>query len=239
MNEKMRYLLFLFINIRKKEYIKNISKKKNGAGNTLEKCLKKPGDNTPFPDFYGIELKVKSKTSKYKIRLTCIEPDYMFDTYKLVTKYGYLPKNKTIKYFYLEVNSIEKIQYIKHGFQLYIDEINEVIVLNIFNYKNKIIDNSINWSFSYIKTRLFIKLNTLALVHYAMKKIDNEEYYKYYSLEFYQNLNFNKFIQALKEGIITINFTININIETNKITNHGTAFSIKDTDIYKIYDNKY
>ncbi|MDE6284502.1 MAG: hypothetical protein K2M17_02030, partial [Bacilli bacterium] len=174
MNRSMRYFLHLFINIRKQGFIKNMKNGKNGSGLTFEKCLKKDLDNCPFPDFDGIEIKVRNQYSKFKLHLACVEPDFLFATYSLNEKYGYQPKEKDLRYFYLEADAIQKSRYLKHYFQLYVDELTEKIFLLVFDSDFNLVSNEIFWSFEAIKSRFLIKLNTLAVINCRAKTIDNE-----------------------------------------------------------------
>lgn len=239
MTNEMRHFLAKFINIRNMGYIKRSKGGVNGAGLTFEECISKKLDNCPFPDFIGIEIKVKGQFSKQKINLICIEPDFLFSTYNLAKDYGYKPKDKDKKFFYLEVCTTKKIRYIKYYFQLQVDDKNEKINLLIFNNGGKLVANNVSWSFQDMIGRVYIKLHTLAFITYYKKIIDDEEYYLYNHLQYYKNINFDKFIQAIKDGVISIKFTININTVTDKIKNHGTAFAIDKKDLSKIYDNSY
>lgn len=238
MNKEMKYLLYLFIKIKEQGYIKNIKNSPNGAGITFESNLKKNLDNCPFPDFKGLEIKTKNIYSKQKVHLICIEPDMMFDTYKLTKEFGYLPKGKNKKFFYLEINALEKIRYIHNYFQLYVDDTNQRIVLLIFDAKRNLINNSVTWSYSEMRERLKVKLSTLAFITYFKSKKSTEEYYYYNRLTFYKNINFNKFLNAIKNGLITIKFTINVDINNDKIKNHGTEFSINKENLEYIFDIK-
>ncbi|MDE6284501.1 MAG: hypothetical protein K2M17_02025, partial [Bacilli bacterium] len=61
----------------------------------------------------------------------------------------------------------------------------------------------------------------------------------YTRLTFYQDINFEKIIWAIKSGIITIKFGINVNVVTDKIKNHGTSFCISPEHLYLLYKEKY
>ena len=165
-----------------------------------------------------------------------------FANQKLVNTYGYSRKNSNVRFFFLEVNGKEKIKYIKNYFQITVDYNQEVIVLNVFDLKRNLIDSSTTWSFALLKERLNLKLNNLALVRYYKIEKNQENYYWYYSIEFFQNIIFSKFLEEIENGNVTICFSFDEfknGPRKGQQHNHGTNFKINQDSLKNIYQQHY
>lgn len=244
MNSEMLDLLKKFKEIKRQKYIKGIGKGLYSCGDTFERLLGKERDEFSYADYNGIEIKTKNATFNYPVALFAAEPDgkYLFANENLVNKYGYKKKGKDLTFFHLIVSGDKKTRYIKNYFQLDIDYDSQEIVLKVFDYQGNLIDDDTRWSFDLIKYRFEYKTKILALVKYYTTTRNKEKYFWYYSIEFYSEFLFEKFLEEIKNGNISIYFSFDeykSGKNIGKRHNHGTAFKINRIGLKNIYKKRY
>lgn len=228
--------------IKKLGYIKGCYPHRSCHGVTLEKLLGKENDELPYADYNGIELKCKKGYSKSKVVLFTANPDgrYVDSLQNIYEKYGWKIQDK--KRFLVEIDGKEKHFYNSHYFKLFVDRENREIGVNVYDGECRLIDNDTRWSFELIEDKIKYKINKLALIKCCTLVKDNQEHYWYYNVKFYRNVNLEKFLLAVENGKITIKFTIGTFMSgprEGELHNHGTAFSIADNDLEKIYEDVY
>lgn len=233
-----------FLKIRKMRYVESINKEYYAVGETFEQLLGKNRDDFPIADYNGIELKVTPAYTNGEVSLFSAEPDgkYLFANENLVEKYGYNKKNSEVKFFHLVVTGNKQVRYIKHFFRLRIDYINEEIVLDVYNYRNELVDSDTSWSFDMLKEKINLKLNILALVRYYPHTINDKPHYWYSYLEYYKDFNFKKFLREIENGNISIGFSFDeykSGPKKGKKHNHGTSFRVKSNNLGNIYDKNF
>jgi hypothetical protein len=231
-----------FLKIKKMGWIKSKRKGTTGIGYTFETLLGKKEENFSIPDFNEIEIKTMKKYGKGNIKLFNLTPDgdYLYPIERIIKKLGYPDKEyPEYKVINTKTNAIEytKIGYYKKII-LEVDRKNEKISLKGINNEgiNKNID--VSWSFKSLEERINIKLTYLAIIKAEYKIINNEEYFYYNQIKFYELKDFETFINLIEDG--TINLTINIGIfktedKLGKMHNHGIGFSIEEKNIEKLY----
>ena len=119
------------------------------------------------------------------------------------------------------------------------DRISQNIILQVYDSKNKLIDDTVEWSFSMLKEKLNRKLKYLAIIKASNKIINNKEYFKYDNLKIYCLKDFDTFLNLVEEGIIIITFKVSVfksGKRIGQIHDHGTSFSINEKNILKLYD---
>ncbi len=231
----------------KYKYIKNLGFVESvrlgysGVGFTFEKLIGKKdiNENFPIPDFLGIEIKTIRFYSKRNIKLFHCEPDgkYIFENERLRNKYGIKSKKFNCKILNLK-SSGYPCKFRNYFVCLEVNYQEKNIYLNFFN-EEKLIDNQTFWSFDLLKEKIELKLNYLALIKAYYKEINNIDHYRYAFLTIYKKIDFNKFLQAIKNGYITIKFNINIystGKNAGKIHNHGTEFIINELYLKELYE---
>ena len=225
-------------------WIKSLRKGTTGIGYTFETMLGKKEDTLVQPDYKSIEIKVKRRYGKGYITLFNAVPDnkekVILEIYK---KYGISNKNKNyFKTFMINIDSKNYSKQGKHLFKLKVDYLNKVIRLEVYDLnKNKIRDN-IYWSFQLLNEKINKKMKNLAIVKADIKKINEEFYYKYYAIHFYEIKSLFEFIKAIDAGYIRITFKISVfdsGEKTGDMDDHGTGFDINEKDILQIYKKKY
>ena len=168
-----------------------------------------------MPDFYGIEIKTKTK-SIYEnyitlFNLTPLGKDF-YEINRLKEKYGYPDMQlKTCKILNGDIFCKEKNKIgAKHYFQTKLNYNEGKIELLVFNKYGILIDNYAFWPFETIKERINCKLKYLALIGVITKKRNGKKYYKYEDLEIYEFINFNQFIKAIENDYVKIQFKVGV-----------------------------
>ena len=242
MDENMTKLFNSFKVIRNKGYITSFYEYRHSAGLTFERLLGKESDELFWPDYNGIEIKTKQEHSKSRISLFTAVPDgkFLYRIQYLYDKYGKEDNNS--KKFNIELKANKLNFYNKRIFRIFVDRKNQWIVLKIYDYNKTLIDDSVVWSFDLIKERLNLKLQKLALVKCCTKRENNRDKYWYYKIIFYKDIIFDKFLEQLEKGNISIKFTIStfkFGKRAGQLHNHGTIFAIEAENLEDIYLNKY
>lgn len=232
-----------FENIKKMGWIKSKRNDYGGIGRTFEELIGVKENEFPIPDFGNIEIKTKRAYSKSYTNLfnsTPTGPHY-HEVENLRIKYGYpdkILKNFKVLNTSIYANSINKVGK-NYFFKLTINKEKKKIYLTILNSNLEIIENSTYWDFDDLEEKLYRKMKYLAFIKAYTKKINNDEYFKYYEMKLYKLKEFNDFIKLIEKGIIRINLKIGIFRSGNKkgnICDHGTSFCIKENDLDKLYN---
>ncbi len=237
-----------FKKIKNMGWVKSVNKNNSGVGLTLERLLGIENNEFEIPDYNGIGIKTKRSNSKSYITLFSCKPEgkYYHEVERIKDTYGY--PHKILRKYKVLNNSVygnikNKIG-TKYYFKLDIQTEEAKIYLAIYNIKGDLIEREVYWDFRDLEEKINRKLKYLALIHAYSKKnnVDDFEYFKYYDLSIYCLKNFEKFIELLSDGIIRINFKLNIRTKGDKIGqihDHGTSFDILEKDLSKLYNRAY
>lgn len=235
-----------FHKIANKGWIKSISKSWGSVGLTFEKELNKTPDSLFFPDYYGIEIKCTNKYSHYPLFLFTVAFDgpTFPEINRIVEKYGYPDKDfndKKVLFEKLHFNSKTLVND-KYKFQLELDKGHEKIYLCVYNLENKLIEKESYVYLDSLRDHLMIKLNSLAVVYASKKVQNNENYFRYYKLNMYNLISFEKFIELLNKDAIEISLIARIeksSIDKGRYRNKNLVFAIKKDKIDKLFNKIY
>lgn len=242
-DESVLKLKIKFEEIRKMDWVKSYRKDFGGIGITFEKLIGNNENTFEIPDYNGIEIKTKRGYSKSSTTLFNFAPEgpHYHETERLKEKFGY--PDKELKQYKILNNTISAVEKTKIGinfyFKLKIDRKREKVFLVVFDKYNNLLEKEVYWGFDLLKEKLERKLKYLAFIKALSKKINKEEYFKYYKMNIYKLKDFNSFINLLENGIITISFKIGVfkkGKNKGKIHDHGTSFNIKEADLLKLYN---
>jgi len=234
-----------FIKIKEKGWVKSLNKGSNGIGFTFEELLGIQKNELEIPDYNGIELKTRRYSSTSYIVLFSSTPEgkYYHEVERIKNTYGY-PHSKFKQYKVLNNsvygNKLNKIGQ-KYYFKLDVDRKQRKIYLLVYDKHKNLVEREVYWDFDILEEKIYRKLKILALVKAYSKKdrYEDWEYFKYDSIKIYFLKDFNCFINLVEEGIIRVNFKLNIKTREEKIGqihDHGTSFDILEEDIQKLYD---
>ena len=232
----------IFIEIKNKGWIKSKRKGSTGIGYTFESEINKEEDSLPIPDYKDIEIKTMRFYSKRKIHLFCSVPDgdYLFPLKRVIKTLGYPDKDNTELKFNQALNAKDytEIGHYKRA-KLVINDKEQKI--DIVGFKGNYwlpLKIDVSWSYKSIREKVEQKIRYLAIIK-ALSKIENEnEYFKYYKVNYYELKSIDHFFKALEDGIISISFTLKCNKnfdDENRIYSHGVSFTINEKDIETIY----
>lgn len=243
MTEEVKKLIDDFKIIANKKWIKSISKSFGSIGITFEKELGKNPDALYFPDYYGTEIKCVSRYSRYPLFLFTVAFDgpSFPEINRIVEKYGYLDKNYPDKKVLFEKISCNRKSLVddKYKFKLEVDENAEKLYLCVYDLNDELIERE---SFVYLKTieeHLTLKLNRLAVIYASTKKEDEEKYFRYYKIDIYNLIGFERFLRLLKFGVIEVSLISRISksgVDAGRYRNKNLVFSIKKNNIEKLFD---
>lgn len=246
MTEENKILIKEFHRIANKRWIKSISKNFGSIGLTFEKELGKNPDSLYFPDYYDIEIKCTSRFSRYPLYLFTVAFDgpTFPEINRIVEKYGYYDKDfKDKKVLFEKLNCINKVVVNnKYQFKLEIDRKKDKLFLCVYNLKNELIEKE---SFVYldtIKNHLILKMNNLALIYASKKKINDEDFFRYYRLSIYKLKSFDTFVNLLNDGYINVSLISRISksgIDKGRYRNKNLVFHIRKDHIEELFDKIY
>ena len=239
-------LIESFKKISKKGLIKSISNSFGSIGLTFEKELGKKFDDLYFPDYYGIEIKCTSRFSKYPLYLFTIAFDgpTFPEINRIVEKYGWYDKDyidKKVLFTNFHYNQKTLVNN-KYFFNLEFNDSKEKLYLCVYDLKDNLIERK---SFVYTKSiynHICLKLNKLAIVHATTNKINNKKYFKYYSIDIYNLISFNKFLELLKSDNIDVSLIARMNksgADAGRYRNKNLVFSIKKEKIELLFNKIY
>lgn len=235
-------------------FIKNARKGNvGGIGNTLEDLLGIEENNLPILNAAEWELKTQRINTSSLTTLFHIEPSpraIRFVPSVLLPSYGWAHAEDGKKYPKGEMSFRQTIHgnsRSDRGFKVVIDR-NELKILISFDAKSvdlkhkdwlKSVENRIGlkeldpqpyWGFKDLENKAGTKLLNTFYVQAEVKKEPKKEYYHYTSVMMLQNFSFEKFLQALEEGNILIDF------DARTGHNHGTKFRMRQNCLPMLYE---
>ena len=232
-----------FLEIRKMEYVKSVRAGNTGVGATFESLLLKQEDSLEIPDFKGIEIKTKRSYSKAKITLFNMVPtgSTYYEVKRLRDTYGYRDnRDSNLKKLHTEVGTKEMVKVgIYYYFKLRVDRKKECVILGIYDWNKKLIEESTYWDFDVLKEKLYRKLRILAVVKAWPNRIGRVEYFKYYKMNIYLLKDFEAFIKAMEQDMIKINLKIGNYYGKEKysmVNSHGVSISISEENLDQLFD---
>lgn len=246
MDKDFNNLLYQFNKIANKNWIKAINNNHGAVGNTFEKELNKDPDSNFFPDYYGIEIKCSTNSSKYPLYLFTVAFDgpTFPEINRLVDLYGHPDKDfKDKNVLFVKLNALEKTTVDnKYKFKLSIDRDEEKIFLEVYDINDNFIEKKSYVYFKSIYNHLYLKLKNLAYVKAYKKRIDKELYFRYYSINLYKINEFDVFLYLLQMAYIKVDLIARISKSGNdagRYRNKNLVFSIDKDKIEKLFTRVY
>lgn len=243
MDEDVKILINKFKLISKRGWIKSNSKNWGSVGLTFENLLNKKVDSMFFPDYLGIEIKCTTLHSTYPLFLftICFDGPTFPEINRLIEKFGYYDKDyPNKKILYKTINDTKKLTNHKYQFQFEIDYKKDKLLLCVYDKYQNLIEKESFVYLSSIKNHLLIKLNKLALIYSATKKVNKEQFFHYYKMEIYKLKNFDIFLKLLMEGIIKVDLIARISgSDKGRYRNKNLVFKIPKDKIWRLFDRIY
>lgn len=112
----------------------------------------------------------------------------------------------------------------------------------MYNRQLQLVEEEAYIDFATIKTKLSIKLNSLALVKASKKIINQKQHHRYYQTTIYQLISFDKFIDLLKRDIIKTRIELDVTksgSEQGRQRNKNIIFLIDKSNPNLLYNTIY
>lgn len=236
-------LLDNFKRISSKCWIKSVNHNHGGIGVTFERELDKKSDALFLPDYEGIELKCTTKYSKYPLYLFTLAFDgpSFPEINRLIELYGYPDadfKDKKVIFTKLSLNQSHIIDN-RFKFQLFLNKKEEKLYLKVYDINDNFIEMK---SFVYLKSiydHLTIKLSKLAIINAYKKNVKGDDYFRYYKINIYEIISFDKFLELLENDYIVVDLIARLNksgIDKGRYRNKNLVFSIRKQNINKLFN---
>jgi len=233
-----------FERIKNLGFVKSNRVKKNdgGIGNTFEDYLGVEENNLKDPDFIGFEIKTQRQLTSSYITMFSKSPSYPKGANGILKeKFGEArdPDFPDLKKLYASIfgNKWSEV-YGKYKMKLEIDRKNEKVILNVND--NGLIYRDVYWDFNDLEKGLQ-KLNKLFVVSAEEKVEDGVQYFHYNDGVAYLNIDFDKFLFLLEDGLIQFDIRIGVyksGKNYGKPHDHGSGFRIKKESIFSLYKSK-
>lgn len=246
-------LIDRLIGIKKMGWIKNQRPgNQGGIGNTIEDLLGIEENNLPIPNAAEWELKTQRSTRNALTTLFHFEPSpraLKFVPSIFLPKYGWEHKDAGIKYPNNEMSfrqTINGLTRTDRGFGIVIDRKNSKVVIS-FDYnevdprhtdwlesvKGRAGLNELNpqpyWGFDDLYHKAGTKLLNCFYIKADVKKVAGKEYYYYKQIYMLEKFDKKRFINAIANGIILIDF------DARTGHNHGTKFRMRQDKLPEFY----
>ena len=243
MKQNMKIFCQQFYYIQALNWVKSSGNGSAAAGKTFEDLVGKAQDRMFLPDYLGIEIKTKSVSAKRKLCLFNMAPDSEPNIIRtLWSKCGWRSKKNDLREFFATVDTLNfSNEHRKYAFKLKVDYDNKCIRLCIRKNWDDVdeIDDRFFWTFQQLESRIHVKLSYFALIHYESKMSYGESYFKFTSLDMYRYRYFEKFLELIEAGKITIDFKILTHGDGDdfgKPNDKGTSFIISEDDLDVLFE---
>lgn len=211
-------------------YVPTVRTGSTGVGHTFEQKMGLSETNIPVPDLGGrVEIKTTRRDSTSLVTLFCFNKGVWHISQKeLIERYGYIDDSgrKALK------NTVYAGRQISQGLSLLIDDINN---------KESLIDSNGNllatWDVFVMVGKLMSKLSrVLFVIADRQFNANAEEEFLYNEAYILTDPIPRNFINAFKSGKVGIDLRMHLK-ENGSVRNRGTAFRIKEIDLWDLYSN--
>lgn len=211
-------------------YVPTVRHGSTGVGHTFEQKMGLTETNIPVPDLGGrVEIKTTRRDSTSLVTLFCFNRGVWHVSQRdLIGKYGYVDDSgrKALK------NTVYAGRQISQGLSLLMDDPNNKVSL---------IDENGNllatWDVFVMVGKLMSKLSRVLFV-IAQRRFagSGEEEFLYNEAYILTDPIPRNFINAFKSGKVGIDLRMHLK-ENGSVRNRGTAFRIKEIDLWDLYSN--
>lgn len=224
-----------------------------GIGNTLEDLLGIKENNLPIPNAAEWELKTRRLNSTSLTTLFHIEPSpraLRFVPQVLLPKYGWAHEKAGKQYPKNEMSFRQTIHggsRSDRGFMVVIDRQEQKVLISFSaksvdpRHKNWLksvekraglgeLEPQPYWGFKDLENKAGTKLLNTFFVQAEAKKEHGTEYYKYSKVMMLQRFSFQRFLKALEEGKVFVDF------DARTGHNHGTKFRMRQDCLPMLYE---
>lgn len=246
LNDTELELLSKFKRINYKGWIPTIYNGHGANGVTFENELGKKADHLSLPDYNGIELKCTSRFSNHPLYLFSLKIEGPSDKeiFRIVDKFGWYDREYINKKVLYATISDSKINIVNDSFYIKLECCDEkkLIYLVFYNKEGEPLERISYITYSSLKKAVETKLNEMAVIHNSKKVIDGTEYYRYYKIQFYDLIGFDRFLSLLKNDYLNVSLISRLErsgAKEGKYSNKGLVFSIPKDNIDFLFNSKF
>src|SRR6266567_1110154 len=214
------------------------------VGNTLEGLLGITENNLPLPNAAEWELKGQRRQTSSLVTLFHMDPSpraMKLITGLLLPKYGWPLDNHPNEWSFRQTISTPAPS--DRGFQVEIDDTERKVVISfnasavsekqsswLRSVEERVGLGELNpqpyWGFDDLEHKAGTKLKTTFYILADAKTQNGVEYFKYNGVVMLQTFSFEKFLEALRQGLLKVDFDARSGHQ-RKAHNHGTKFRIQ------------
>lgn len=245
MKSSKQRLTKIFYDIKQLGWVKSHRSNNTGIGKTFEDLAGIEENNNEGPDFEEFEIKSHRLEANSPITLFTLAPTFPKSANKyLKEKYGELYEGSTVlKKLHTSIFADRKNTYNdKYSFQLYNDVDNQVVRIMVYDIEtNRLIDDSVYYSYSQLENKLNKKLKSLFYVNADRRFNNGIEEFCYKTASIYTEPSFEKFLNILDDGRIQYDIRIGSyqsGRSYGKPHDHGSGFRIREDYLLDIYRNR-
>lgn len=245
--EEIKNIKKEFLKVKRKDYIKGAEHQKQSCiNNEIKTFINLISHNTKAIKWLGrkdVTIKLNKAMSRQYQKLFIMSPldKEQLEPIRLKNQYGYNLNETKIKILECSVQAnCNTLVGGRFQFKLEINYEEEKVYLVVSNRNFTVIEKKVYWTFEDLQKRVDHKFKYLVILKVWSKKIEEQDWYKYYDIEFFKLKDFYMFLKLIEDGTIRVTFKVTINknksYHPRQVTDHGTSFEIQDLDIEKLYN---
>jgi len=213
------------------------------VGNTLEQLLGIEENNLPIPNAAEWELKGQRRQTRSLVTLFHMDPSpkaMRLVNNLLIANYAWPLENHPNEQSFRQ--TITTTVPSDRGFQVVVDDIEHKVMIsfnaNVVDIRHRAWLQTVEqrvgltqlnpqpyWGFDDLEYKAGTKLKNTFFILADSKKQDNIEYFKYNGILMLQKFSFEKFLEALRQGLLKIDFDARSGSDRSG-HNHGTKFRV-------------
>jgi hypothetical protein len=232
-----------FLAIKEKGFVESHRTHNTGIGKTFEDLIGIIENNNSLADYEDVlELKSSRELSGSMVTLFTKSPTHPKGVNSIMRERFGEPDQKAdgLKTLHTTFSALKFNTFFKKfGFRLKVDEENKKIFIIVKDLeKDQIEDIEIYYEFDIIKDIIEKKLDYIAYINAETKTENEKEFFNFRKATLLSGLNFDKFINFIKEGLILYDIRIGVYRSgklKGKTHDHGSGFRVLKNNIDKIF----
>lgn len=232
-----------FLRVKQMGFVKSNRSHNTGVGKTFEDLIGVKENNFQLVDFMDfLELKSQRDYTQSMLTLFTKSPDfpssantYLRETFGIPDKHS--PDMKVLH----TTISGAKFNTLKNrfGFKLDVEKTEQRMYIRVKKIEDgSIVNDKIYYNFETLRQIVEQKCQNIAYINAECKVQDDHEIFKYQNAVLLTGLTFEKFIDAVNQGLILYDIRIGVyktGKNIGKTHDHGSGFRIKKADIGKVF----
>lgn len=232
-----------FLEVKQLGFVPSNRSHNTGIGKTFEDYIGVVENNLDKPDLYGFEIKSHRELATSYVTLFTKAPTFPLraNSY-LKDRFGEpYPGNSDLKKLHVSMFASKcTLAYEKYNFKLINDTDNNVVRIGIFDpADNRLIDDSVGYTYTCLEEILTKKLKNLFYVSAQTKTIDAKEYFYFNQAEIFTNPTLKRFLELIDDGVIMYDIRIGSYASGHnygKAHDHGSGFRILEKNMHLLFE---